>query len=209
MSQEPLPSGRSHEELAKTQLAAIDAWNRARCSTEAAAEPTRVSREMRLDLTRQREAVQREHAALLARSEQVLRLSGRQLPETVPVRAVLAHRSAWVRDRVAGRLGEAGVEVVGAFEDGAEASGTIVVEQPDLVLVEDLLPTVPGLQVLRRVRTFSPWAVTAAQVGDSGSIDAFVEAGAAAVVTRRVPPDDLADHLLRCLSSSQAPITVR
>lgn len=206
MAPDSLPAGRSQQELATAQLAAIDAWNRARRAVEAAAETTRPSREMCLDLNRRREARQREHEALLARSQQMLARSGEQLAETVPVRAVLAHRSSWLRDRVAQGLVEAGVQVVGEFEDGAEASGTIIAEQPDLVLVEDLLPTLSGLQVLRRARTFAPWAVTGVQVMDSNGVDAFVQAGASAVFTRRVPPDELTDELLRCLRTSDGAV---
>jgi CheY-like chemotaxis protein len=203
-----LPSGLSQEELATAQLNAIDAWNRARQTVEAASESRRLSREMRLDVNRRRAARQREHDALLARSEQMLRQSGQQLVGTVPVRAVLAHRNEWLRDRVASRLQEGGVEVVGVFADGAEASGTIVVEQPELVLVEDLLPTMPGLQVARRVRAFAPRTATGAHVRDSSGVDAFLEAGAAAVFTRRVPPDEIAEQLLHCLSAQEAPVTV-
>lgn len=207
MAPDSLPAGRSQKELATAQLAAIDAWNRARRTVEAAAETTRPSREMRLDLNRKRHARHREHEALLARSQQMLARSGEQLAETVPVRAVLAHRSSWLRDRIAQRLVEAGVQVVGEFEDGAEASGTLIAEQPDLVLVEDLLPTISGLQVLQRARTFAPWAVTGVHVMDSSGVDRFVRAGAAAVFTRRVPPDELVDELLRCLQARDGAVS--
>lgn len=210
MPSDPMPPGRSQEELVTAQLTAIDAWNRARRAVEVSAEKSRLSREMRLDLTRREEARRREHRAMLARSDRMLQISGEQLAERVPVRAVLAHRNAWLRGRVAERLSQAGVEVVGEFEDGADAAGTIVAEQPDLVFVEDLLPTMAGLQVVRRVRTFASAAVTGAQVVDSSSIEPFVAAGAAAVFTRRVPPVEMAEQMLRVLASSRGrPVTVR
>jgi CheY-like chemotaxis protein len=210
VSTEPLPSRQSYEELTRARLEAIETWHRALRTVESAAGTGRLTREERLDLNRRQAARQREHEALLARSEQVLRPPDDVLAPAgpVPVRAVLAHRNVWVRDRVAQRLAEAGVEVVGVFEDGADAAGTVVAEQPDLVLVEDLLPTMPGLQVVRRVRTFAPQAVTGASVADGSGIEPLLEAGASAVFTRRVRPDEVADHLLRCLTTPDLLVTV-
>ncbi len=134
------------------------------------------------------EARRREQQALLARADQHLRESGQVLSGRAPTRAVLAHRNAWLRDAVAARLTAEGVEVVGVFEDGADAAGTVVIEQPDLLLVEDRLPTLTGLEVVRRVRGFAPLTVVGAQVLDSAGVQALVDAGAQAVFTRRVPP---------------------
>ena len=203
------PAGRGVIELMTAQIEAVDAWHRARRASEAAADAVSLTREMRLDLNRRREAQRREQEALLARAEQQLRESGGLLSVRAPTRAVLAHRNAWLRDNVARRLEEAGVHVVGVFEDGADAAGTIVVEQPDLVLVEDRLPTLSGVEVIRRVRTYAPEAVVGAQCGDAAGVQPLVDAGAQAVFTRRVPPAELADSLLRCLAADGEPVAVR
>lgn len=200
-------SGRTQLELMKAQLAAVDAWNLARRAAEAEAGGGTLSREMRLDLSRRMEARRREHAALVARAEQHLRDSGGALPAAARRRAVLAHRNAWLRDSVATRLVDLGVDVVGAFEDGADAAGTVVVEQPDLVLVEDRLPTVSGLELVQRIRAFSPATVIGVQCLDEGAVPGFVRAGAEPVFTRRVPPADIAEHLVGRLSgSASAPV---
>jgi CheY-like chemotaxis protein len=194
------PAGRTQLDLMTAQLAAVDAWNAARRASEHAAEAVTLTREMRLDLSRRMEARRREQQALLARADAQLRESGGVLSGRARTRAVLAHRNAWLRDTVAKRLESRGIAVVGAFEDGAEAAGTIVVEQPDLVLVEDRLPTLSGVEVVRRVRTFAPDAVVGAQCMDAAGVQALVEAGAAAVFTRRIPPAEIADGLLDCLT---------
>ena len=199
---------RSQLELMTAQLAAIDAWNRAHRAAEDAAVSVSMTREMRLDLSRRLEARRREQEALLARTDHQLRSSGGVLAGGLATRAVLAHRNGWLRDAVATRLVQQGVEVVGVFEDGAETAGTAVVEQPDLVLVEDRLPTLSGLEVVRRVREYVPQAVVGAQVLDGDGIRAFVEAGAQAVFTRRIPPADIADQLVDCLRSG-APVALR
>ena len=197
--------GRSQLDLLKDQLAAVDAWNAARREGEAAAETGVLSREMRLDLSRRLEARRREHSAVVARAEQHLRESGGGLTAAVRRRAVLAHRNAWLRNSVAERLVDLGVDVVGVFDDGADAAGTVVVEQPDLVLIEDRLPTLSGLELVQRIRSFSPSTVIGVQCLDEGGVPVFVRAGAEPVFTRRVPPADIAEHLVGRLHGASVP----
>ena len=205
----PRPAGRTQLDLMTAQLDAVDAWHRARRVADAAAESRSATRESRLDLSRRMSARRREQEALLTRAEQQLRDSGQVLAGRAPIRAVLAHRNAWLRDAVAERLTVAGVEVVGLFEDGADAAGTLVIEQPDLLLVEDRLPTLTGVEVVRRARKFSPLTLVGAQALDGAGVQALVDAGAQAVFTRRVPPAEIADQLLsRVRSSAREAVTV-
>ena len=191
--------GQSHVALMRSQIDAIDAWHRARRVAEAAAQSAMSTRESRLDLNRRLEARRREQEALLARAADQLRSSGVVLAGRVRPRAVLAHRNAWLCDAVASRLDAEGVDVVGVFDDGADCAGTLVVEQPDLLLVEDRLPTLTGVEVVLRAREFAPRTVVGAQALDAGSVAALFDAGAQAVFTRRVPPADMVGQLLACL----------
>lgn len=200
--------GRSQLELMTAQLEAIDAWNRAQHDDDQAVDGVVLTREMRLDLARRTQARRREQEAVHARADLQLRESGGVLRDRARTRAVLAHRHAWLRDTVAERLEEQGIAVVGVFEDGADAAGTVVVEQPDLVLVEDRLPTLSGIEVISRVRTFAPEAVVGAQCLDDDGIRVLSDAGAQAVFTRRVPPLEIADLLLRCLAGTREPAPV-
>lgn len=201
----PEPSTRRTElDLTTAQLRAIDAYHRTRRAGEAAADTAGLTREMRLDLSRRTEARRRERQALLARAASLLESSGEVPPGRPRVRAVLAHRNGWLRDKVAERLAQRGVIVVGTFDDGADAAGTVIVEQPDLLLVEDRLPTLSGDQVVRRTRTYAPETVIGAQVLDNEGIRAFVDAGAHAVFTRRIPPAEMADQLLSCLTGDRS-----
>lgn len=205
MSQNPMDAtGRNQFDLMKAQLDAVEAWAHARRATERAAEAVAMTREMRLDLTRRTEARRREHAALIARADEQLRASGRLISREASPRAILAHRNEWFRDKVVARLEELGVSVVGLYEDGADAAGTLVAEQPDLVLVEDRLPTLSGLDVVRRARTFAPDTVVGVQVMDSSSVSTMVDAGAEAVFTRRIPPAEMAEQLFGCLTRDRA-----
>ena len=194
-----LPRGQSHVELMRSQIDAIDAWHRARRVAEAAAQTAVNTRESRLDLNRRLEARRREQQALLARAAEQLRSSGGVLAGRVRPRAVVAHRNPWLRDTVATRLSAQGVDVVGLFDDGADCAGTLVVEQPDLLLVEDRLPTLTGVEVVLRARDFAPRTVVGAQALDAGSVAALFDAGASAVFTRRVRPAEMVESLLSCL----------
>jgi CheY-like chemotaxis protein len=200
--------GRSQLDLLKAQVQAIDAWNRSNRLSRDVAEVVGLTREMRLDLSHRMEARRREQAALVARVDAQLRTSGHLLAARRPLRAVLAHRNEWLSGKVSGRLEERGVAVVGLFTDGADAAGTIVAEQPDLVFLEDRLPSLAGSDLVRRVRDFSPLSVIGAQVEDSRGIAPLVDVGAHAVFTRRIPPVEMADQLLACLHGEQRTISV-
>ena len=205
-----LPEGRDSLDLVQMQLDAIDAWNRQARVASAAEVSGNLSREMRLDLNRRMDARRREQAALVARAAAQLEASGQVLSGKARVRAVIAHRNSWLRDAVAAQLTTLGVVVTGAFEDGADAAGTVVVEQPDLLLVEDLLPTLSGLELVQRARLYCPGTVIGAQVSDGTGIGPLTEAGARAVFTRRIPPQDIAEQLVACLvGGSSATVALR
>ena len=197
------PRGQSPVDLMRAQLDAIDAWHRARRVAESAAQSSMNTRENRLDLNRRLEARRREQEALLERAAAQLRASGGVLAGRLRPRAVVAHRNPWLRDTVASRLRDEDVDVVGLFDDGADCAGTLVVEQPDLLLVEDRLPTLTGVEVVQRARQFSAQTVVGAQVLDAGSVAALFDAGAKAVFARRVPPGEMVDQLLACMDGER------
>ena len=201
----PYSRGQRHVDLIQAQVEAIDAWHRARLVAESAAQSVSSTRETRLDLSRRMEARRREQQALMARAAESLGSSGGLLASRVRPRAVVAHRNPWLRDTVAKRLGDEGIDVVGLFEDGADCAGTLVAEQPDLLLVEDRLPTMSGLEVVLRARQFAPRTVVGAQALDAGSVAALFDAGATAVFPRRVPPADMVDQLLAHLAAADQP----
>jgi CheY-like chemotaxis protein len=180
------------------QLAALDAWHRVRRAAEQAEQAPQASREQRLDAARRHEARQREHDALLARAQEQLRDTSASLGSDQP-RAVVAHRSDWFRGKVAARLHEQGVAVVGSVGDGAAAVAAVVLDQPDLLLVEELMPHLPAGEVLVRARQLAPLTVVGAQVQSPQAAPALLEAGARAVFSRRIPPAEVADALVTFL----------
>ena len=176
------------------QLRGIEAWTRAHPVAVDDLQPG-ISREQRLDLARRRDVVARQREALLTWTARQLRDSGEPLHSLAPVRVVLAHRNAWFRSKVVAGLQDSGISVVAEPENGADAVGIVVAEQPDVLLLEDKLPMVSGLELCREVPRWAPRTVLAVQVAEEWQVGPFLEAGAATVFTRRTPPADVAAEL--------------
>ena len=186
------------------QLRGIALWHDARRELElahrnaAAGQP--LSREMRLDLDRQLDAIQRQHEAIVRSLDDHLGSSPR-LPRTATgPRAVLVHRNEWFLGKLVEGLRSGGVDVIAQLENGADAVGIAVAEQPDLLLVEDKLPMISGSEVIRQLRRLAPNTLTAAHVVHEGAVADALAAGARAAFARRVPPAEVARDLCRLLA---------
>lgn len=198
------PAPRSPLDVVAQQLTAIERFHGYRHLAEEAAAAAARSRELRMDAARRLEVVRREHEALVARADEQLRRTGDLLHGSAAPRVVLAHRNAWFAGRVAELLRDAGAQVVASVDNGADAIGVAVAEQPDLMLVEDALPMATGAQVVQQVLRFSPDTRVAAQVAYSDGMSPLLDAGAASVFVRSVPPADVAAALLELLEQEQA-----
>ena len=183
------------------QLAGIERFHRARHMQSQAQAVAARSREARMDSARRMEVLRREHQAVVDRAHLQLQLSGQLLRTSAPVTAVLAHRNAWLLDRVSTTLSERGLDVVARVDNGADAVGHVVAEQPDLLLVEDLLAMVPGEDVVREVLRFSSRTRITEHADHPDRVKPLLAAGARAVYTRRVPPVDIAAGMHRLLTA--------
>ena len=193
---------RSELDLAAQQLQAIARFNDARRMAEAAAAAVARSREMRMDISRSLEVLRREHDAVVQRAHEQLRVTGALLRGTPERRVVIAHRNEWFAGRVAHGLQDRGLLVVARVDNGADAIGIALAEQPDLIVVEDTLAMVPGDQVVRDVRGYCPATFVAAQVAYGDRVGLLLEAGASAVFTRNVPPGDVVERVVRLLEAA-------
>lgn len=187
---------RSDLELAARQLNAIERFNAFRRLAQEATAVVGRSREMRMDANRSLEVLQRQHEALVARTHEHLRLTGDVLRGTSAHRVVVAHRNAWFVGKLVDALQRSGLRVVACVENGADAIGLAIAEQPDLMLVEDALPMVPGEEVVRDVRRYAPDAAITVQVAHTDRVGPFLDAGATSVLTRSVLPLDVAEAML-------------
>jgi CheY-like chemotaxis protein len=186
---------RSDADLLVDQLRGIDAWTQAH-SLSAAEVDEACSRESRLDLARRRDVVMRQRQAMIGWTERQLRGSDRVLRSVAPTRVVIAHRHDWFKARVTSGLLAGGIAVVADLENGADALGIVIAEQPDFLLIQDRLPMVNGLDLTRDVCRYAPSTVVVVQVTNDWEIGPFLDAGATAVYTKRTSPADVASDLL-------------
>jgi CheY-like chemotaxis protein len=201
-TEDPVPGAgawhpRSEVELAEQQLHAVARFHRARHMREEAAAAAARSRELRMDAARSMDVLRRQHQAVVAHAHEQLRASGQLLCTTAERRVVVAHRNEWLVGKVVRGLEERGVQVVARTDNGADAVGLVVAEQPDLVLVEDTLAMLPGVDVIREVRRFSPETVVVAQAAHGDRVGQLLDAGATTVFTRSIPPQELTRSVLR------------
>jgi CheY-like chemotaxis protein len=192
-------------ELARMQVEAIDSWHRARRMAEQAEQARNASREVRMDVSRRRDVLRAQHTAIVGRADRHLQDSALLLTRQTAGRAVLVHRNEWFMTRVSDELERQGVRVVEALSNGAEAVGVVVAEQPDLLLVEDGMPMLPGEAVVREARRFAPRTLVVGQVGYQDRIQVLLDAGAVTAYTRRVPPAEVARGLAELLRSQPVP----
>ena len=186
-------------EVISDQLRGIALWHEARRALEqahaAAGADQPLSREMRLDLDRQMDVIRRQHEAMLQCLDDHLTTSPRLPRSTSRPRAVLVHRNEWFLGKLVDGLRSGGVDVIAILENGADAVGVAVVEQPDLLLVEDKLPMISGTEVIRQLGRLAPRTLTAAHVVHEGAVAEALAAGARAAFARRVPPAEVAREL--------------
>lgn len=187
--------GRSQTDVLLDQLRGMEAWTREH-NVHVVDVGTAGSRESRLDLARRRDVVTRQRQALLDWTERQLRDSDRMIRSLAATRVVIAHRHAWFKVKLTSALQAGGATVVADLDNGADALGVVVAEQPDFLLIEDKLPMVNGLDLTREVTRHAPNTVVLVQVATDWEIGPFLDAGAATVYSRRTPPADIAEALL-------------
>lgn len=181
------------------QVAAIDVWTRTRRDQQQTLLTEPISREGRLDAARQLEALDRAHASLVARLDLALAADVGALQASTAPRAVLAHRHEWFVQKLAEALTELGIRVLAVLDNGADAVGAVVAEQPELLLVEEALPMLTGQQVIAETAFFSPATLAVVQVSQGDRVGSLLDAGARMALTRQVPPADVAAQMVALL----------
>jgi CheY-like chemotaxis protein len=117
---------------------------------------------------------------------------------SVQLNVVIADDNASVRDGLREAFAsESDFALAGAAADGAEALRMIRETRPDVVVLDNDMPRVAGLDVLRALRVSMPEVGVVMFTLDDGIRDAALSAGAAAVVTKDTPLDTLLAELRR------------
>lgn len=188
------PRRRTDTDVLVDQLRAIETWTRQQRLPFVDVEAG--SRESRLDLARRRDVLMRQRQALIGWTERQLRESDRMLRSLPATRVVIAHRHDWFKGKLTSSLQAGGATVVADLDNGADALGVVIAEQPDFLLVEDKLPMISGLDLIKEVCRYAPSTAVVVQVTGDWEIGPFLDAGATSIYTRRTPPADMAAELL-------------
>jgi hypothetical protein len=130
------------------QSEALERWDAVRAAREQTLRASVSSRESRMDAVRRLTILERADRAVHRTSAND---SHNAAPATADMTALIAHRHDWFVDKVAASLAEHGVAVFAACNNGADALGTIIAEQPDLVLVGDALSMLTSEELIAEV----------------------------------------------------------
>lgn len=144
------------------QVQAVDAWNAARRLRESLLDGAGGSRLGREVASRHADVLRRTHAAIVSRTAGELAGPVGPMLFHTPT-AVVAHRHAWFAEKVTGLLEAQGVTVVECTDNGADALGAIVAEQPDVVLVGERLEMMTGQTLLSETHVFAPCTLRTVQ----------------------------------------------
>jgi DNA-binding NarL/FixJ family response regulator len=128
-----------------------------------------------------------------------------------PVRVVLCDDHVLVRDGLQ-RVLEAtdDLEVVGHASDGAEAVEATLRLQPDVVLMDLVMPGVDGVEATRRIAASDVDAkvLVLTSFGDDDHVFRALDAGASGYLLKDAPPRDVV-RAVRAAAAGQAPLDPR
>ena len=123
------------------------------------------------------------------------------------IRVVIADDHAVVRAGLAQLLATfAGVELVGAAENGEEAVSLCAERKPDVVLMDLEMPVLDGIESTRRIKAAQPEVavVVLTSFSDRERILRALDAGAAGYLLKDAEPDELA-RAIEAAARGEAP----
>lgn len=104
---------------------------------------------------------------------------------------LLCDDSRALRMLTARQLSEAGFEVVAEAGNGREAREHYEANEPDVVLLDLVMPELDGKQALQEILAFDPQArvVILSSLGAQGDIEECLKMGAASYLQKPIDPD--------------------
>jgi CheY-like chemotaxis protein len=134
----------------------------------------------------------------LAREQRSPIQSGTTTRSGIKLRVVIADDNASVREGLREVISaEPDLVLVGVAADGAEALRLITEHRPDLAVLDNDMPRLTGLDVLRAVRDSIPQTAVVMFTLDDSIRDSALAAGAATVLPKDTPIDTLLAEIRR------------
>jgi DNA-binding NarL/FixJ family response regulator len=115
----------------------------------------------------------------------------------VPTRILIVDDHPLTREALSSLLGAHGFEIAGSASDGAEAIVEAARLQPDLILLDLLMPDMDGITALPRLREAAPdcEVVVLTASGTEENLLSAIRAGAAGYLLKTEPPERIAAFL--------------
>jgi NarL family two-component system response regulator LiaR len=137
---------------------------------------------------------------------------GGVMPDPAPIRVLIVDDHAVVRSGLAKfLLVSRGLELVGEAADGAQAVQLVALHQPDVVLMDLMMPGIDGVAATRAIRQKHPrtQVVALTSFSEEGMVQGALQAGAAGYLQKNVTAVELAAairsaHAGRMTLSSEA-----
>ena len=126
------------------------------------------------------------------------------------MRVLLVDDHAVVRHGLTALLTGAGVDIVGALEDGALAEAAVRELEPDLVLMDLSMPGTDGIDATRAVLAARPETkvIILTSFAEHARLHAALEAGAVGYLLKDAEPDDIL-RALRDAAAGGVPLSPR
>ena len=123
---------------------------------------------------------------------------------TEATRVLVVDDEQGIRDNIASFLERAGYQVAVA-DDGEDALKQIPLFQPDIVILDVLMPNLNGREVLRRLRSENNWipVILLTQVGDSSERAMALEEGADDYLNKPFDANELVARIKAVLRRSR------
>jgi DNA-binding NarL/FixJ family response regulator len=119
---------------------------------------------------------------------------------STPIRVVVVDDHPVWRDGVRGDLERSGLAVViGEAADGGEAIDVTLAEMPDVVLMDLRMPTVPGVEAIRRIAEAAPSVrvLVLSASGEEADVLEAVKVGASGYLLKSSTSGEIVDAVVR------------
>lgn len=118
-------------------------------------------------------------------------------------RILVVDDSGYSRSTIKGILTESGYSVIGEARDGAEALDLIVELKPDLVTLDNILPDMSGIEILRvlREQEIKCKVIMISAVGQQSAIEEGLGLGAEAYIIKPFTRDKILEEVRHSLGA--------
>lgn len=121
-------------------------------------------------------------------------------------RVLIVDDALFMRKMLRDIVESGGYEVIGEAENGQDAIDKTTALQPDIVLMDIVMPDLGGIDALKRIRSVSPetTVVMCSAMGQKVLIEEALHAGAANFIIKPFQPEEVLEVLESTLAESKS-----